>query len=84
VTRTDAEEMIRDIRGFALLEGVRGEEASDLASIVEVIQRVSQLVGDHERIEELDLNPFMTLAEGGLAVDARMALRDDNSVSPVT
>jgi acetyltransferase len=83
VTRTDAEEMIRDIRGFPLLEGVRGEAGVDLSTLAEVIQRVSQLVGDHDRIVELDLNPFMASEEGGVAVDAHVALRSEKSVSTV-
>ncbi len=65
VTRTDAEEMIRAIRGFPFLEGVRGEEGVDLDVLAEVIQRVSQLVGEHERIVEMDLNPFLALSSGG-------------------
>jgi acetyl coenzyme A synthetase (ADP forming)-like protein len=83
VTRTDAEEMIRDIRGFPLLEGVRGEAGVNLSTLAEVIQRVSQLVGDHDRIVELDLNPFMASEEGGVAVDAHIALRSEKSVSTV-
>ncbi len=83
VTRTDAEEMIRDIRGFPLLEGVRGEAGVNLSTLAEVIQRVSQLVGDHDRIVELDLNPFMASEEGGVAVDAHVALRSEKSVSTV-
>jgi acetyltransferase len=74
VTRLDAEEMIRSIRSFPLLEGVRGEEASDLGILAEVILRVSQLVGDHDRIVELDMNPFLSFPQGGMAVDARMTL----------
>ena len=74
VTRTDAEEMIRSLRGFSLLEGIRGEKGVDLDTLVEVVQRVSQLVGDHDRIVELDLNPFLATPEGGVAVDARLAL----------
>ncbi len=81
VTRTDAEEMIRAIRGLPLLEGVRGETGVDLDTLAEVIQRVSQLVGDHDRIEEMDLNPFLAVESGGMAVDARMALRLEKSVS---
>jgi len=81
VNRTDAEEMIRAIRGFPLLEGVRGEAGVDLEVLSEVIQRVSQLVGDHERISELDLNPFMALGSGGVAVDARVTLATNESVS---
>ena len=45
VNRIDAEEMIRAIRGFPLLEGVRGEEGVDLDTLAEMIQRVSQLIG---------------------------------------
>ncbi len=81
VTRTDAEEMIRSVRGFPLLEGIRGETGADLDSLAEVIQRISQLVGDHDRIAELDLNPFMALASGGMAVDARMTITTKVSVS---
>lgn len=80
VTRIDAEEMIRDIRAFPLLEGVRGEAGSDLSILAEVIQRVSQLVGDHDRILELDLNPFLSFPEGGMAVDARVRVSKERYV----
>jgi acetyltransferase len=82
VTQTDAEEMIRSIRGFPLLEGIRGEVGSDLGALAEVIQRVSQLVGDHDRIVELDINPFLAFPEGGMALDARVTTREEKSVYP--
>ncbi|MDX1660346.1 MAG: acetate--CoA ligase family protein [Gemmatimonadota bacterium] len=73
---TDAEEMIRSIRGYPLLAGVRGEEAVDFDVLRETIQRVSQLVLDHPRIAELDLNPFLAFSEADrcVAVDGRIAL----------
>jgi acetyl coenzyme A synthetase (ADP forming)-like protein len=74
VTDVDAREMVRGIRGAALLQGVRGEPASDRAAVEEVIQRISQLVGDHESIRELDVNPWMAFAQGGVAVDGRIAV----------
>ena len=43
-------------------------------AIVETIQRISQLVMDHPAIGELDINPFLAFPEGGMAVDARVAL----------
>jgi hypothetical protein len=55
-----------------LLQGVRGEPASDLRAVEETIQRVSQLVGDHPAIREMDVNPWMAFAEGGVAVDGRI------------
>jgi len=75
VSDVDAGEMVRSIRGFALLKGVRGEPASDTAAVEEVIQRISQLVGDHDEIRELDVNPWLAFPDGGVAVDGRIALR---------
>lgn len=74
VTEGDARQMVTGLRGHRLLEGVRGEAPVDRDMLVEVIQRVSQLVGDHEDILELDINPFLALAEGGVAVDARVRI----------
>jgi acetyltransferase len=77
VSDLDAEEMLGSIRGAKLLQAVRGEAAVDRAAIVETIQRISQLVMDHPAIEELDINPFLAFPEGGMAVDARIALSPD-------
>ncbi len=75
VSDVDAAEMVRSIRGHALLRGVRGEPASDTAAVEEVIQRISRLVGDHDEIAEMDVNPWLAFPEGGVAVDGRIALR---------
>ncbi|HEX5870778.1 MAG TPA: acetate--CoA ligase family protein [Longimicrobium sp.] len=74
VTDVDAAEMVRAIRGIRLLEGVRGEPASDLGAVEETIARISQLVGDHDAIREMDVNPWMAFAEGGVAVDGRIRI----------
>jgi len=42
--------------------------------LVEVIERLSQLVSDHEGIAELDINPLLAFESGCLAVDARIRL----------
>lgn len=74
VTDVDAAEMVRAIRGVRLLQGVRGEPASDLAAVEETIQRISQLVGDHDAIREMDVNPWMAFPDGGVAVDGRIRI----------
>ncbi len=73
VSTVDALEMMRSLRGYRILEGVRGEEGVDLARLSEVIERVSQMVGDHPEIQEMDINPFLAFPEGqaSVAVDAR-------------
>lgn len=77
VSEVDAREMISSIRGARLLEGIRGEPAIDGDALVEAIQRISQLVVDHPDIGELDVNPFLAFPDGGLAVDCRVSLREE-------
>lgn len=72
--RSEAEEMVRGIRGVALLEGVRGEEPADFEVLVEVLLRLAQLAVRHPRIRELDVNPFLAASdrERARAVDVRI------------
>jgi acyl-CoA synthetase (NDP forming) len=65
VMRRDAEEMIREIRGYRVLEGMRGKPPADIDAIVEAILRVSQLVTDYaDEIEEIDINPLVVFSRG--------------------
>ena len=73
VTVHDARDMLDSIRGARLLQEYRGG-AVDREAVVEAILRISQLVGDHPQIAELDINPFLAFGDGGLAVDGRVAL----------
>jgi acetyltransferase len=59
LTDVDADEMVRSIRGYPLLEGVRGEAGIALPVIHDVLHRLSALVTDCPRLEEIDLNPFL-------------------------
>jgi len=74
LTDRDAEEMIRSIRGYRLLEGYRGHPPADVKAIEEVLLRVSRMVEDIPEIRELDLNPIFALrpGEGCVVVDARI------------
>jgi acetyl coenzyme A synthetase (ADP forming)-like protein len=85
VTDIDAAEMIRQVKGYKLLEGTRGEKGVDLESLEEAIQRISQLVGDFPEIAELDINPFVVFEPGRrpMALDARVVLASEADLSPV-
>jgi acetyltransferase len=74
VTRIEAEEMLAGIKTTALLDGVRGEAGIDKQAVIELIQRVSQLLGDLPMIEEMDLNPIMAFADKAFAVDGRIRI----------
>ncbi len=74
VTRVEANEMLSAIKAAKLLDGVRGEEAIDKHSVVEMILRISQLVNDFPMIKEMDLNPVMAFEDCAFAVDARIKI----------
>ncbi|MGJ5898895.1 pimeloyl-CoA synthetase [Streptomyces sp. V2] len=75
---TQARDMLTDLRGRALLDGVRGRPPADLDALVEVILRVQrmslELVDD---IAELDINPLIVLprGQGAVALDALAVCR---------
>jgi acetyl coenzyme A synthetase (ADP forming)-like protein len=72
----DAAEMVREIEGYRLLEGYRGQPPTDLKAIEDVLLRISRLVEEISEISELDLNPIFALPDGQgcKIVDARIRL----------
>jgi acyl-CoA synthetase (NDP forming) len=70
----DASQMIREIKGFPVLQGFRGQEAADLEALEALVLKVSAFVEAHPEIEELDLNPVFAYGDGALAVDARIVV----------
>jgi len=77
ITDFDATTMIESIRGFPLLEGVRGEPSSRIDRLEESLQRLSALISNHSQVLEMDVNPFMagSTEETCKAVDARIRVR---------
>jgi len=74
--RASAARMIRQIRGYRLLEGVRGAPPSDIHAAQDCILRLSQLMDEHPEIREFDINPLILYArgEGAAVADGRMAI----------
>ena len=74
VTRKDAGEMIREIKGYPLLQGYRGQEPADIPFLEQLIVKVSEFVEQYPQIKELDLNPVFAYKDRAIAVDARIVL----------
>ncbi len=74
VNKRDAREMTADIQAAPMLRGARGRPNADLDSVVETLQRVSQLVVDFPAIRELDVNPLVVGPDGVCAVDLRLSV----------
>jgi len=73
----DAWEMIREIKGFRVLSGIRGNPPADQEAIVDVLLKLSQLALDFPQIAELDINPLFVYEKGSgaRAADALMIIR---------
>jgi acetyltransferase len=74
VTDTEAKAMLSGIKGAALLKGVRGQAGVDREMLLDIIQRLSQLVVDLPEIREMDLNPVIAYEDGVCIVDARITI----------
>jgi acetyl-CoA synthetase (ADP-forming) len=69
--------MIREIKGYPLLEGYRGKESANISALVEIILKISKLIEENPQIKEIDLNPIFAYRDKAIAVDARMILESD-------
>ncbi|THA86672.1 acetate--CoA ligase [Streptomyces sp. A0592] len=69
-----AEELLHGLRSAALLGGVRGRPAVDVAAAAAVIERITAAAAAHPEIAELEVNPLLVRPDGVLALDARAVL----------
>lgn len=68
-------EMLKDLKSFALLEGVRGEKRKNIEGLVEIILKLGHLVKDIGGISEIEINPLSLLDNDLIALDARVLLK---------
>lgn len=72
VEKQDAEQMIKEIKGYKILKGYRGKPKAHIESLVDILMKVSKLLKENPEIKELDLNPVFALPKEAVVVDARI------------
>jgi acyl-CoA synthetase (NDP forming) len=75
VDEAEAEEMLRELRGYKILEGVRGQKRRDIPALVRAIVGLSKLFAAHRlSLSDLEVNPLIVREEGKgvVAVDVRV------------
>jgi len=72
LSMAEAEKMIRSLKGFKMLDGVRGQQGINIQSYAEILVRLSTLLRYSTEITELDLNPIMGKGDRLVVVDARI------------
>lgn len=74
VSSDEALTMIRSLKSFKIIEGVRGQEGVNIQAFADVIVRISALCKAAPEIVEMDINPLLGNAKGITAVDARIRI----------
>ncbi|MDR0296272.1 MAG: acetate--CoA ligase family protein [Prevotellaceae bacterium] len=74
LSMAEAYEMIRSLRSYKIIEGVRGQEPANESIFAEIVVRLSMLCKAAPEIAELDLNPLLGSKDKVVAVDARIRI----------
>ncbi len=74
ISETEAQKMVKSLRGYKLIRGARGQEGVDENQFVEIIRRLSALVEAAPEITELDINPLIGTKRAIIAVDTRIKI----------
>jgi acetyltransferase len=75
VDEKEARQMLRELRGYKVLEGVRGQPRRDIDALVRAMVGISEIFAAHRNhLSDLEINPLMVRADGGgvAAVDVRL------------
>jgi acyl-CoA synthetase (NDP forming) len=81
LTESDAREMIGEIKAQRILDAFRGEAAVDKNALVQTLLGLSQIALAHPEISEIDINPLLISASGGVcAVDALVVVNPESPV----
>jgi succinyl-CoA synthetase beta subunit len=69
VSDVEIEEMLHELRGYALLEGVRGRPGVDIGALIAAISRLAG-VGSADDVVSLEVNPLLARPDGAVGLDA--------------
>lgn len=72
LTQERAMAMIKKLKIYPILAGARGQKASDISALADVIVNVARLAQENPDIKELDINPIFVKKKGVIAVDVRI------------
>ncbi len=82
LTEQDAREMFTEIRGYKILEGIRGLDPVQLNQLSYCLQQLGQIGLDYPAISEIDINPLIVRNGQPVAADALIVLRNSQLPEP--
>ena len=75
MTESDADEMLSSVCAAPLLPGRSGTPAADIASLKDILLRVSQLAEDLPQVAELELSPVVARPDGAVAIAGQVRIQ---------
>jgi acetyltransferase len=77
ISRKAPYKMMREIKSFPILDGVRGRQPVDQEAIAQLLLRTSEIIEAYPQIQEMDLNPVIVHESGLTIVDVRIILKKE-------
>ncbi len=74
LAQEDIDDMVKEIKGYPVLEGIRGENRKDIEALKSTLAKLSQIAIDNPEIQEVDLNPVIVHEKGASIVDSRIII----------
>ncbi len=74
ISKEEAGKMIKSLKSYPLIEGVRGQKGINQEELAEVLVKLSALLAEAPEIKEMDLNPLLGTEKKVVAVDARIRI----------
>lgn len=75
IDEIEAEEMLKETKGYKILTGYRGMPKGDVEDLKKLLVKVSEIMAEREDILELDLNPIRVLSDRVVVLDAKIIIR---------
>lgn len=77
IDKSDALDMIEEIRGKRILEAIRGLDPVDRDQISDILLTIGRIGMENDMIQEIDINPIIISKGRGVAVDATIIINPD-------
>ncbi len=74
ISKSDAVDMIEEVKAVKILKGYRGKKPADIPALVDIMMKTSKMLQENPEIRELDINPVFAMNQGAVATDARIII----------
>jgi acetyltransferase len=79
ISRKAPYKMMKEIKSFPILDGVRGSQPADQEAIAQLLLQTSEIIESYPQIQEMDLNPVIVHESGLTIVDVRIILKKEGN-----